>query len=220
VSRARLGREETLALAHELRTPLTSLALAVGLLRAERGAGHQRELVDGMAEDVERLQALVDRTLHVDRLGSYAGPLVRTDVDLADVVARALPPLRRQAAGHQVRVAEHLEPHAVVRADAAKLGWIAASLVGNALRFTPPGGAVRVRVFARGARAFVRVADAGPGIAAERRRAVLGREAGGTLFLVREIVSAHGGALRLWSRVGRGATFTVVLPIAPSHEPS
>ncbi|HVY46123.1 MAG TPA: ATP-binding protein, partial [Minicystis sp.] len=73
----------------------------------------------------------------------------------------------------------------------------------------------RVVVARSAARCRLRVADGGPGVPPERRRAVLARDAGGTLSLVREIVDAHGGALKLWSRPGRGATFSVTLPAAP-----
>jgi signal transduction histidine kinase len=213
--------ETTLALAHALRTPLTSLALGLGLLdEGALGALNeaQREVVRALVADVGRLTLLVDRGLETDRLGAHAGPVERVAVDLGALVHRAAAPIVRQAEDRGVRVSLALPGGVQVVADPVKLAWVAASLMGNALRYSPRGATIDVTL-ARAARtrdaAELRIRDRGPGVAPETRARLFARDGGPGLFLAREIVEAHGGRIRVGSKPGRGSIFTVTLPAAP-----
>jgi signal transduction histidine kinase len=219
VSRPRADTAARLALAHALRTPVTSLALGVGLLREERVGPltpAQRDVVRTLEDELARLQLLVDRALETDRLGSHAGPVERVPTELASLVRRALAPLGAQAREKGVRlcVAAAEDVWAVV--DRVKLPWVLASLAGNALRYSPRGGAVEVVLAAAGEVAEVRVRDEGPGLPPEVSARLFDRDGGRgwTLFLVREIVEAHGGEIAVEAGPVRGSCFTLRLPLA------
>jgi signal transduction histidine kinase len=109
-----------------------------------------------------------------------------------------------------------------IAGDPTKLTWALSNLFSNALRYTPRGGRVRVEVKPEEAAVFVAVSDTGPGIPAGERDRIFERfaqsadseagTAGLGLAIVRDIVQAHGGRIRLESEVGRGSRFTLELP--------
>ena len=216
--------EATLALAHALRTPLTSLALGLGLLDdGVLGALNegQREIVHTLVGEVARLTLLVDRRLDTGFLGPYTGPVERIPVDLGELVRRAAAPIERQAEARGVRVDLTLPEGLWVVADPVKLGWVAVSLMGNALRYSPTGAAIDVALAAVGlddaCEAELRVRDCGPGLEPEVEARIFDREGGPGLFLAREIVEAHGGLIGVRSAPGRGSTFTISLPAQAGH---
>jgi signal transduction histidine kinase len=210
-----MDAEATLALAHALRTPLTSLALGLGLLDdGVLGALNegQREVVHTLVGEVARLTLLVERRLDTGFLGAYTGPVERVRVDLGDLVRRAAAPIERQAEARGVRVVLALPAGLAVVADPVKLGWVAVSLMGNALRYSPPGAAIDVELDTAGGEAELRVRDRGPGREPEVEARIFDRDGGPGLFLAREIVEAHGGRIAVRTEPGNGSTFTISLP--------
>jgi signal transduction histidine kinase len=211
--------EATLSLAHALRTPLTSLSLGLGLL--DEGAlgalsDAQLEIVRALIDDVARLSLLVDRTLQTDRLGAYAGPVERAPIDLGELVRSAAAPIVEQAREKDVRVVLGLPEGITVVADPVKLGWVASSLMGNALRYSPSGATIDVQL--RDAeQAELQISDQGPGVPPSARDRIFDRKGGRGLFLAREIVEAHGGDIRISSEVGRGCSFIISLPVVRSR---
>lgn len=212
---ASLDPETTLALAHALRTPLTSLALGLGLL--DEGAlgplnDAQREVIRALVADVARLSLIVGRDLALDHLGAHAGPVERARADLGALVEGAIAPLVAQIEERGVALARAIEPGVIAVVDAVKTSFIVATLLGNALRYSPRGGRIDVRVARRGEEAEIAIADTGPGMAPAVVRCVFDRGHGLGLFLIREIVEAHGGAIGVLSEPGQGSTFVVRLP--------
>lgn len=210
-----IDAEATLSLAHALRTPLTSLSLGLGLLdEGVLGAlsDAQREIVRALLVDVARLSLLVDRTLQTDRLGAYAGPVERAPIDLGDLVRSAAVPIVEQAVEKGIRVVLTLPEGITVVADPVKIGWVVSSLMGNALRYSPPGATIDVEL--RGAeQAELEIKDQGPGVAPAARDRIFDREGGRGLFLAREIVEAHGGDIRIRSEMSCGCAFLITLPV-------
>jgi two-component system sensor histidine kinase BaeS len=216
-----LRRSLVADIAHELRTPVT-------VLQAETEA-----MLDGVHPvDDRRLGHLHDEAV---RLGHVVGDLEalaaaqaaslrleRRPLDLAEVVREAVEAL---AAGFEeagVRLETSLEPVAVV-GDEARLFQATRNLLSNALKFTPPGGAVEVTVASRNGDALIRVHDTGRGIPEDEilhvfERFWRGRDARATtgsgigLAVVDELVRAHGGRVEVESTPRRGSTFTVILP--------
>jgi PAS domain S-box-containing protein len=220
-------REQLVAtLSHELRSPLTSLRMAVELLARPEHAPDvvPRELLATAGEDVQRLGDLADRLLDVSRDRGASIALERRSVDVADVVQRATRLFALQAQEKGVTLeCQAAAPGLTIAGDPTKLTWAISNLLSNALRYTPSGGCVRVAARAGDGTVAVSVADTGPGIPEEQRARIFerfaqaadGGEAGAAglgLAIVRDIVQAHGGRIRLESRVGEGSRFLLELP--------
>lgn len=208
-----------LDLAHALRTPLTSLSLGLGLL--DEGAlgpltAAQRDVVRALVADAARLAALVDGELQTDRLGLYAGPIDRVVVNLGELLHAAALPITAQAGEKGVRLVSTLAPGVNVVADPVKLGWVATSLLGSALRHSPAGATIELELelVLDGDEARFAVRDHGPGLSARTAERIFDREGGRGLFLAREIVDAHGGSIAVLSTEGRGSSFEVRLKTA------
>ncbi|MBI4594006.1 MAG: HAMP domain-containing protein [Candidatus Rokubacteria bacterium] len=209
---------------HELRSPLTSMREAAHLLRDEVPGGlnpKQARLVAIIEQSSERLLRLVNQLLDLSRLRAGMLPIERTRIELARVVARAVDELRAQAeeAGVILEV-EGAGSRLVVAGDADRLVQVVVNLLANALRFTPRGGRVTVRLIDAGPEAELHVEDTGLGIPAQALGQIFNwahRSRGGSglgLAIVRGIVDAHGGRVTVESQEGKGSRFTVLLPRA------
>jgi signal transduction histidine kinase len=226
-------RDEFLASAsHDLRGPLTAIHgyAALARRRLEAGGGERAEAaLTSIQASVKRLTGALDELLDLAQL--QAGQrlaLRRAPTDLVALV-------RRVAADHEVATEQSSiqvqsdVPDLIGGWDAARVERALGNLVGNALKYSPPGGEVRVvisrREDARGAWAVVRVQDRGIGIPAadlpriferfHRATNVSGRVPGTGLGLpgAREIVEQHGGDISAESQEGHGSTFTMWLPL-------
>jgi two-component system CheB/CheR fusion protein len=225
-------QDEFLALAsHELRTPLTPtlgyLELALATLDEATPA---RRYVARAAEQVDRLNALVGDLLDVGRLRGGQMRLEREDVDLGAVVRRAVEAAEVEATAQgQAITLEASEGPLPVRGDARRLEQVALNLLTNAIRYAAqsPTIAVRLGRDSMAGQAVLEVQDTGPGIAAADLPHLFSRfyqvarpdrpSRGGLglgLYLVRQLVEAHGGTVGVASTVGVGTTFTVRLPLA------
>jgi signal transduction histidine kinase len=224
---ANRAKDEFLAmLGHELRNPLGALSNASHLLehpRADEDAKREARAI--VARQVGHLSRLTDDLLDAGRalLGKIA--LVRRPVDLAAATAAALAALRAAGTLASHRVEEQLSP-AWVDADQTRIEQIVANLVGNAVKYTPGGGSITVRVGRTGSDAVLAVIDDGAGMPAEllprifdpfvQGRRELDRAQGGLgigLTLVRRLAELHGGHVVAASEgPGRGSELRVHLP--------
>jgi two-component system sensor histidine kinase KdpD len=217
-------REQLIAtLSHELRTPLTSLRMAGDLLaRSEPALPEEaRGLVESAREDVARLEDVAQRLLELSQSRAMSIALERGTVSLADLVERMARVFALQAREQGVSLETTAPPGGVdIAGDATKLTWALSNLIGNALRYTPRGGAIRVEVAPAGEVVRLSVADTGPGIPPDRRERIFERHvqgdepgaAGLGLAIVRDVVQAHGGRIYLESEIGRGSRFILELP--------
>lgn len=221
-------KEEFFAtLSHELRSPLTSVREAAHLLRDGVPGplnAKQTRLVTLISRSTDRLLRLVNQILELSRLRAGVLPLARTPVDMAQVVARAVEELRPQAeeAGltlERERVGDRFD----CVGDEDRLLQVVVNLVANAVRFTPRGGRVTVRLVDAGDELELQVEDTGIGIPAAALPHIFEswrqahRDRGGTglgLAVVRGIVHAHHGRVTVESHEGKGSRFTVLLPRA------
>jgi signal transduction histidine kinase len=219
----RLRRALVADVAHELRTP-------VAILQAETEA-----LLDGISGvGTETLGSLHDETIRLGRMvedlqtlasAEAAGlRLERRPLDLARVASDVAASLGSRFRSTGVRLTQDLPPTFVL-GDAQRLRQVVTNLLANALKFTPEGGQVTLRVGHDEHHAFVEVADTGPGIPAEEQALVWdrfyrgkgGRTALGSgigLAVVKELVAAHGGTVALTSPPGGGACFRTCFPLA------
>jgi signal transduction histidine kinase/integral membrane sensor domain MASE1/CheY-like chemotaxis protein len=225
---ANRSKDEFLAmLSHELRNPLGAVTSAVSVLNLMDLAPDARvaQLHEIITRQVRHLTRLVDDLLDVARLASGRLELQRADVDLGKLVEQCVASLAARTRGHRLEVAVG---RAVVHGDAARLEQIVTNLLDNAVKYTPPGGSVRVLLTEENRRAVLRVRDSGIGIAPDLLPRIfdlftqdarsLDRARGGLglgLAVVSRLVAMHGG--RVWAESdgsGQGSEFVVELPLA------
>ncbi len=219
-------------MSHELRTPLTSVIGYSEMMLEGLGGpltAEQREYLGIIMEKGENLLQLITSILDISKIEAGRVRLVLTEIDAAqvmrDAVATVLPLARKK--GLKVGCEAGTLPR--FQGDRDKVRQCLVNLCSNAVKFTPPGGAVSVSGEALpGRRVALRVTDSGIGIPEEHLGRVFDvfyqvdgsstREYGGAglgLAIVRSYVEAHGGEVTVTSRTGKGSTFSLVLPIEP-----
>ncbi|WP_437765986.1 AAA family ATPase [Sorangium sp. So ce281] len=225
-------RDEFLLVAsHELKTPLTSLKMQAHLLarllprlqRAEVAPERIDAALQLLNRQIARLAHLVNELLDVTRLNAGQLTLARAPVDLAALTREAVERMRQQFANARCRIQLDLDEPVVGNWDASRVEQVVINLLSNALKY---GAGAPIHVVVRGleGRALLVVRDHGIGIAEadqarifERfERAVSVRNFGGLglgLYIVRWIVTSHGGTIRVESAPGAGAAFIVELPL-------
>nr|WP_158623817.1 PAS domain S-box protein [Corallococcus llansteffanensis] len=223
-------KDEFLAtVSHELRTPLTAILGWVQLLRTGHLPESRRErALETMERNARAQGQLIEDLLDVSRIMSGKLKLDVEPVDLSIVVQQALDSVRPAADARGISVQATVDTSSSVMGDARRLQQVVWNLISNAVKFTPKKGRVRLVVERRESFVELTVADTGQGISSaflphvfERfRQADSGstRKTGGLglgLSIVRHIVEMHGGTVTGASEgEGRGATFTVRLPLS------
>jgi signal transduction histidine kinase len=216
-------------LGHELRTPLAAMSNALHLLRrrSREDPALQRSC-EMMDRQLERTLRLVDDLQDLSRIKRGRLRLERAETDLLPVVAHALEAMRPQAEKRDLTLEAAL-PDAPVRAlaDAGRIEQVCMNLLGNAIKYTDPGGRIRLSLTTQNGTALISVKDTGIGIPSELLPAAfdlyrqadeaLSRSQGGLgvgLALVRGLVEMHGGTVAAISEgVDRGSEFVVHLPL-------
>jgi len=221
----RRQREFAADASHELRTPLTVIRSSVEHLNRhrDRPLGESSEALDDIDAEVGQLTLLVDDLLLLARSDSGAVPMDRMGLDLGDVASDAASSLGRLAEGRGVRIEVDPEP-AMLDGDPVRLRQLVTILVDNAIRHSPRGGRVTVRVRGEEGIAYLEVADQGPGLRPEDMEHVFdrfyrapGAPSGGTglgLAIARWIVERHGGRIGVRNGELGGAVFRAELPTA------
>lgn len=225
------AREETMrlmddffaAVAHDLKTPLTTIL--------GQGQRLQRQARRQQAFDPEAVESIVQQAVHMRRLvedllddardrGQYSGERVPSDLlAIAEDVVRQAP-----AGKHDVTVTGD---HVVVPVDPERVRQVLTNLVENAVKYSPDGGSISVRVLDQTDCADITVTDHGIGIPPKDIQTIFERFSRGSrepdrrfsglglgLYTCRRIVEEHGGRIEVESRLGAGSTFTVHLPMA------
>ena len=218
---------------HELRTPLAALRMNTELLQGQAGSDPvtRAEFLGTSRQQLDRLDWLAYNLLELSKLESG---LLRLDLrpdDLRSTAESAFeqaePAARRRGIAMELR----LPPDPLrIRHDPQRIGQVAANLLGNAIKFTSPGGSVVLALEPHRDGAWLEVRDTGVGIDASeiphvferfyrgsRANEARGSGSGLGLAIVKSIVDMHGGRITVESRVGAGTTFTVILPRDPKH---
>jgi PAS domain S-box-containing protein len=228
--RANLVKDEFLSvLSHELRTPLSAIQAWGHLLAAGRaGPDEMRQAGEVIVRNALVQRRVIDDLLDIGRIVSGRLRVEMEMVDPAQITQAALDTIRPAALARRIRIDAALDfSGSIVRADPARLQQVLWNLLSNAVKFTPEGGAVRVAMQRTGGQLLFSVSDDGKGIEADflpriferftQEDATPSRQHGGLglgLAIAKQLMELQGGTIRAASPgPGRGATFTVALPL-------
>ena len=210
------------ALSNELKTPLTSLSLGIELLQRETVDPRQHEIIDTVAEDLERIRDLSDGLLNVTRDEALSIAVRNSKFQLGRLVASVAKKFGLQALQKEIALHVHIDEGLESYGDPVKLAWVVSNLISNALRYTPEGGSAEVSAHHVGTMARLSVSASGPGIPRDLVEIVFEQgerwqdeiESGLTvidLAIAKEIIEAHGGRM-FFETTSRGSSVTVDLP--------
>ncbi|MBK8426137.1 MAG: sensor histidine kinase [Lewinellaceae bacterium] len=221
ITLARQRRNFLLSITHELKSPIAALRLELETLSKRSLQPEQRDqLLSNGLKDVSRLQNLVEDLLLAARLEDNWRPLPEP-VDLPALINELIARLhiRFPQADIQVHFPENLPP---VQADKPGLGSVIQNLLENALKYSPPGAPIECRVERNDGKTQIRIADQGHGIPDHEKKAVfekfyrLGNEetrrstgTGLGLYIVQQVVKAHGGTITVANNMPQGTVFVV-----------
>jgi signal transduction histidine kinase len=230
-------KDEFVALiSHDLRTPLTSIIgyVELSLEDVEPPLDEERRgYLQIVSRSSERLLRLVDDLLFVARLQAGRLILERSDLDLCTIAAQAAQEARPRAEAKRLDLEFIGGSPVMIEGDKGRLFQLLDNLISNAIKFTPEGGRVEVRVAAEGSTAVLEVSDTGIGLGPDeselvfdrffRSSRVVAQQVPGTglgLFIARAIVEAHAGTIAASMREGGGTTFHVELPARVIPKPA
>ncbi|MFH5824938.1 sensor histidine kinase [Georgenia sp. AZ-5] len=227
-----IRRDFVANVSHELKTPVGALALLAETVGdSADDPDTVRRFAGRMRKESRRLAELVQQIIELSRL-QEADALVEPELVAIDaVVAEAVDRVRVEAQSRAVNLVLGGVKGLEVYGDAALLTTAVRNLLDNAIRYAPPRSRVSVGVSRRDGLVRVAVVDQGPGIPEDQVDRVFerfyrldearSRETGGSglgLSIVKHVAADHGGRVEVWSTVGKGSTFTLVLPEADGVE--
>jgi heavy metal sensor kinase len=218
---------------HELRTPLTILRGELEMLALEPGLSPEaRDRLGSALEEVERLANIVEGLFAISRLDAGEAAAEWVKFDLAQLAAGTADQMSLMAEDRKIQVRCNAPRSVWVEGDRARIKQVVVNLLDNAIKYTPEGGEVDLKVGAQNSTAVLEVADNGPGIPPEALPRVFERffrvdnvrsrlqgGAGLGLSIVKSICAAHRGRVEASSTFGQGSCFRVELPLtsAPAN---
>ncbi len=228
---SRTKSEFVAAMSHELRTPLTAIiGMSATLLRWSLGglSDRQRSFVQTIHSSGQHLLEIINDILDLSQMESGSAVLRLQEFSLAGMTQQVLNTMKETAAKHQVQLDADVQVEAKrdrFIGDPHRIRQVLLNLVGNAVKFTPEGGRVTLRVYVNSAEALFQVKDTGIGIPDHQQWLLFNtfqqldgsyqRSYEGTglgLALSKQLVDLHGGHIHVDSTVGIGSIFTVHLP--------
>jgi signal transduction histidine kinase len=226
---ARMQSDFVSAVSHEFRSPLTSIRQLSEILALDRLPNENRRHVyyETLVRETIRLQRLVEGLLNFGRMEAGVRRYRFEPLDAARLASQVAAEFETQvaASGRHVQY-EGPENRCTIDADPEALSVALRNLVDNALKYGPDSPTVWVQCGVEKTRVAIRVRDCGPGIPASEKKAIFRKFVRGSaaeaanvkgsgvgLAMVRHIVAAHGGDVRLASELGAGSVFTILLPL-------
>jgi heavy metal sensor kinase len=215
---------------HELRTPLTVLKGELeSLVQQPQFSSDWRDRVGSALEEVDRLSHIVEGLFAISRLDAGEAASEWVPVNLAELTAATVDQMSLLADDKDIQVTCAAATGVWVEGDRARLKQVVVNLLDNAIKYTPSGGQISLKVSKRDTRATLEVTDNGIGIPAESQSRVFerffrvdgarSRDRGGAglgLSIVKSICTAHNGRVEVSSSPGRGSIFRVDLPLIPA----
>ncbi len=210
---------------HELRTPLAAVRALAEMLEHETEDPGEKEVIARILAQVDRMTALVNELLDLSRIEAGAIQLTLAPVPVREAAAEAAAMLEPRAGAEGKALTIDVADDALAAADRQALVRMLANLLDNAVKYSPPGGTVRLSARREGDTVEIAVEDEGPGIAPEHLPRVFERFYKGDparasegvglgLAIVKHLARAHGGSVHAENRAEGGARFVVRLPAA------
>jgi signal transduction histidine kinase len=214
-------------ISHELKTPVSIIKGYAGTLVRQDANWDQETLREGLSvieEEADKLNELINNLLDASRLQAGGWKLQIAYLDLPSMVGKSVEKFRTQTDQHTFSV-DFPESYPPVKGDYERIREVMSNLISNAIKYSPPGGLIRVGGWVEKDEVGVFVSDEGIGIPTTEQERIFDRftrvdnsltrqtpGAGLGLFLVKAVIEAHGGRVWVESRPGQGSTFNFTLP--------
>lgn len=223
--KALAARDELMGIvAHDLRNPLSAITMKAALLRRGADSEKTRRQAESIENVTMRMEYLIRTMLDVSTMEAGKFSVTPVSCDVEDLLREAMDLFATLSASKQVRLEQRITaPGLAIRADRERVLQVLSNLLGNALKFTPPGGHVILSLDRQGTDARFGVLDTGPGIAPEHLPNVFDRfwkaetpgknGTGLGLFIAKGIINAHGGSIWVEGEPGQGARVYFTLPV-------
>lgn len=226
-----IRREFVTSVAHEIKTPLAIMqgfteTMVDGLVKDEK---ERTTYLNNILDEINRLKRLVNEVLDLKRMEEGRFDFDKEPCDLRNIIDRVQRKLTQLIVEKGIELELTMEkklPQVTCNSDRIERVFI--NLIDNAVRHTPSGGKIDIRVTAKASQVHIRISDTGLGISAEDLPMIWERfykadksrtrGQGGTglgLAIVKRIVEGHGGQINVESRLNEGTTFNIVLPVSP-----
>lgn len=215
-------------ISHEFKTPLTSILMGTSLINDCKLGNlneKQREIIEMIREDSEKVSELVNDLLELSKLESGKSVFKMQPCSITEIIKDSIKPLYTLADQKHISLCyDETEGLPLINADREKMAWVVNNLTSNALKFTREGDSINIKSYFKDDKIIVCVNDTGVGIPEEYREKVFEKffqvpgydlEVRGTglgLSIVKEIVKAHGGEIWCDSKIDLGSTFTFTIP--------
>jgi two-component system phosphate regulon sensor histidine kinase PhoR len=220
-------------IAHDLRSPLSVIQGYVSLLYSGK-AGEineaQGEFLSSVNNKITEITALLNDFLDLNKIDAGFVNLKREDICLNAVIKESIVDLSLLAANRGIELTtEQHEPNIIVDGDSLRIKQILRNLIGNAIKYNVDDGWIKVTTEPQQSWVRVKVSDGGIGITPEEMESLFApyqrassmetkiKGVGLGLFIVKKLVEAHGGSVKVESQAGKGSTFTFTMPLAKSH---
>lgn len=213
---------------HELKTPLTSMKVLADSILAQKDAPAElyQEFMGDLSEEIERENKIINDLLSLVKMDKTSAEMNIRSENMNELIERILKRLRPLAAADNIEVVYESFRPVTAEVDEVKLSLAVTNLVENAIKYNHEGGWVHVSLNADHKYVYIEIADSGIGIPEEETEHIFerfyrvdkshSREIGGTglgLSIARNVVVMHRGAIKVFSQLGEGTTFSVRIPI-------
>ncbi|HSN60240.1 MAG TPA: HAMP domain-containing sensor histidine kinase, partial [Ferruginibacter sp.] len=212
---------------HELKTPLASSDFSLKLLEDQRVgtlSDEQKELVMHLKNDNQRMLKILSELLNMSQVEAGKIQLNISAVNLNELIDISATALDNTFKEKNIQLQKDLQPLPVINADADKLNWVINNFFTNAIKYSQPGGNIKIASYQSGNKVSVAVTDDGPGIDPsyydrifERYFQIPGRSdikgSGIGLAICKEMIMAMGGQIWVKSQLGQGSSFGFDLPV-------
>ena len=210
---------------HELRTPITAISLHLELLDPKLIAPTQKSSFEAIRRNISRLKMLIGNIIEISRLQSRRLEIVKTDVDIENIISRSIESLRVFSEKKNLIIEVKASGLPRIKADSLRFEEIVTNILDNAIKFTE-NGVILLEAFQESNKIILRVTDNGPGISKEKMESLFRnlyqdlktskqQSSGMGLSISKVLIDLHGWTITVVSEEKKGTIVTVIIPAVP-----